>query len=125
MVTERPTPPPKSRGRDPNPQDLFLFLLRIAPVYLQEFCCPVSTLVGRHALRSSSGGKLVVPRVNTSTLQHRAFSVVAPSIWNSPPSQIRLLPKSYTPLLLSSLKLTFSSLIGLGAPPSRFLRGAI
>src|SRR6218665_3958255 len=70
----------------------------IAPVYLQELCRPVSTLVGRLALRCSSGGKLLVPRVNTSTTQRRAFSVVDPSIWNSFPSQIRLLPKSYTPL---------------------------
>src|SRR6218665_66724 len=79
-------------------------LLGIAPVYLQEFCCPVSTLVGHQALRSSSGGDLLVPYVNTSTMQHRAFSVVAPSIWNSLPSQIRLLPKSYTPLLYKLLK---------------------
>src|SRR6218665_2494374 len=33
----------------------------IAPVYLQELCRPVSTLVGRQALRSSSGGKRFVP----------------------------------------------------------------
>src|SRR6218665_1453760 len=75
-----------------------------APVYLQELCCPVSTLVGRQALRSSSGGKLLVPHVNTSTMQRRAFSVVAPSTWNSLPSQIRLLPKIYTPLLYKLLK---------------------
>src|SRR6218665_2504926 len=78
-------------------------LLGIAPVYLQELCRPVSTLVGHQALRSSSGGKLLVPRVNTSTMQRRAFSVVAPSIWNSLPSQNRLLPKSYTPLLVYKL----------------------
>src|SRR6218665_1639121 len=48
--------------------------------------------------------KLLVTRVNTSTMQRRAFSVVAPSIWNSLPSQIRLLPKSYTPLLYKLLK---------------------
>src|SRR6218665_2044063 len=71
----------------------------IAPVYLQELCRPVSRLVGRQGLRSSSGGKLLVHRVNTSTMQRRAFSVVAPSIWNSLPSQIRLLQKNYTPLL--------------------------
>src|SRR6218665_3396668 len=63
-------------------------LLGIAPVYLQELCRPLSTLVGRQALRSSSGGKLLVPSVNTSTMQRCAFSVVAPSIWNSLPSQI-------------------------------------
>src|SRR6218665_2275629 len=62
-------------------------LLSIAPV-VQELCRPVSTLIGRQALRSSSGGKLLVPCVNTSTMQRRAFSVVAPSIWNSLPSQI-------------------------------------
>jgi len=79
-------------------------LLGIAPVYLQELCCPVSTLVGRQALRSSSGDKLLVICTNTSTMQHRAFSVVAPSIWNSLPSQIRLLPKSYMPLLYKLLE---------------------
>src|SRR6218665_2692524 len=76
-------------------------------LYLQELCRPVSTLVGHQALRSSSGGKLLVPRLNTSTMQRRAFSVVAPSIWNSLSSQIRLLPKSYTPLLYKLLKTDF------------------
>src|SRR6218665_3344573 len=51
------------------------YLLGFAPVYLQELCCPVSTLVGRQALRSSSGGKLLVPHLNTSTMQSRASSV--------------------------------------------------
>src|SRR6218665_1432265 len=37
-------------------------LIGFAPDYLQELCRPVSTLVGRQALRSSSGGKLLVPR---------------------------------------------------------------
>src|SRR6218665_21996 len=60
---------------------------------LQELCHPVSTLVGCRALHSSSGGKLF-PHGNTSTVQRCAFSVVAPSIWNSVSSQIRLLPKS-------------------------------
>src|SRR6218665_3530740 len=74
-------------------------LIGFAPVYLQELCRPVSPLVGRQALRYSSGGKLLVPRVNTSSMQRRVFSVVAPSIWNSLHSQIRLLSKSYSPLL--------------------------
>src|SRR6218665_3812827 len=51
-------------------------------VYSQEVCRP------SWLLRSSSGGKLLVPRVNTSTMQRRAFSVAALSIWNSLPSQI-------------------------------------
>src|SRR6218665_812870 len=46
----------------------------------------------------------VVPGLNPSTMQRRAFSIVAPSIWNSLPSQIRLLPKSYTPLLYKMFK---------------------
>src|SRR6218665_2541719 len=79
-------------------------LIGIAPVYLQELCRPVSTLIVRQALRYSTGGKLLVPRVNTLTMQRRAFSVVAPSIWNLLPLQIRLLPKSYTPLLYTLLK---------------------
>ena len=60
----------------------------------------VSTLVGHRALRSSSGGKLLVPCVNTSTMQRRPFAVVFPSIWNLLPLQIRLLPKSYMPFAL-------------------------
>jgi len=36
-------------------------LIGIAPVYFQELCRPVQTLVGRQALRSSSGGKLSSP----------------------------------------------------------------
>src|SRR6218665_2754095 len=79
-------------------------LIGFAPLYLQELCRPVSTLVGRQALRSSSGGKLLVPRVNTSTMQRRAFSAVAPSIWNSLPSHIPLLPNTYTPLPYKLLK---------------------
>src|SRR6218665_3522811 len=105
-------------------------LLGIAPVYLQELCCPVLTLVGCQALRSSSGGKLLggkllVSRVNTSTMQRRAFSVVAPSMWNPLPSQIRLLPKSYMPLLYKLLKLIFFTVVGLEAPLSSFLEGAL
>jgi len=39
--------------------------------YVLFMMFPVSTLVGGQALRSSSGGKLLVPRVNTSTMQRR------------------------------------------------------
>src|SRR6218665_2255494 len=46
--------------------------------------------------------------------------------WNSLPSQIRLLPKSYTPLLYTScLKLIFFTVDGLEAPLSSFLEGAL
>src|SRR6218665_488267 len=87
--------------------------------------CSLSTLIGRRALRSSSGGKLLVPHVNTSIMQRRAFSVAAPSIWNSLPSQIRLLPTSYTPLLYKLLKTDLFIMVGLGEPLSSFLEGAL
>src|SRR6218665_1598234 len=70
---------------------------------LPQFTCRNSVALCRPWL----GVKRFVPRVNTSTMQRRAFSVVAPSIWNSLPSQIRLLPKSYTPLLYKLLKTDF------------------
>jgi len=55
----------------------------------------VPAIVGRQtrapprALRSSDAPMLVVPRVHTE-LAHRAFSVAAPSTWNSLPADIRL-----------------------------------
>ena len=57
-------------------------------------------------LTESCSGKLLVPRVKTSTIDLLcgAVSVVASSIWNSLPFQIRLLPKSNTPLLYKLLK---------------------
>jgi len=59
----------------------------------------INALITFVSLRSSSGGKLLVLYVNTSTMQRLAFSVVASSIWNSLPLQIRLLPKTYMTLL--------------------------
>jgi len=40
---------------------VWLRLLGIAPVDLQEVCRLVSTMVGHQALYSSSGGELLVP----------------------------------------------------------------
>src|SRR6218665_147443 len=98
-------------------------LIGFAPVYLQELCRPVSTLVGRQALRSSSGGKLLVLRVNTSTMQHHAFSVVAPSVRNLLPSQIPLYQRATRLCFTSCLKLIFFTVVGLGASLSSFLEG--
>src|SRR6218665_1391631 len=58
--------------------------------YLQELCCPVSLWWAVHSLD---------PRVNTSTAQRCTFSVIAPSIWNEPPLEKRLLRRPNTPLL--------------------------
>src|SRR6218665_2984152 len=52
-------------------------IIDFTPVYLQELCRPVSAVVGRQALRSSSGGKLLVPRVNTSTMQYAASCILS------------------------------------------------
>src|SRR6218665_3922129 len=52
-------------------------LLDIALVYLQALCSPVSTLIGRQALHSSSGCKLYIPRVNTSTIHSQLFLLLS------------------------------------------------
>ena len=56
------------------------------PTYLSEL---VQTLAPPRALRSPDAPMLVVPRVHTE-LARRAFSVAAPSTWNSLPADIRL-----------------------------------
>jgi len=56
------------------------------PTYLSEL---VQTRAPPRALRSSDAPMLVVPRVHTE-LARRAFSVAAPSTWNSLPADIRL-----------------------------------
>jgi len=59
-------------------------------------------------------------------MQHCAFSAVTHSICNSLPFDIRLLPKSNTPLFYTSCyKLIFITVLGLGAPLSRFLEGTL
>ena len=42
-----------------------------------------------HDLRSSKKNLLVVPAFNTNSYGRRAFSVVAPLLWNSLPQHIR------------------------------------
>ena len=45
------------------------------------------------SLRSASRGDFVVPHTRTSIKQHKAFSIVGPSAWNSLPSELRSLPR--------------------------------
>jgi len=54
--------------------------------YLSEL---VQTRAPPWALHSSDAPMLVVPRIHTE-LARRAFSVAAPSTWNSVPADIRL-----------------------------------
>ena len=56
------------------------------PTYLSEL---VQTHAPPGVLRSSDAPMLVVPRAHTK-VAHHAFSVAAPSTWNSPPADIRL-----------------------------------
>src|SRR5678816_3202840 len=64
-------------------------LVGTAPAYLQELCRSISANIGRRPLRSAVRGDLSVPFARTSTMQHRAFSVVGPSIWNGLPLYYR------------------------------------
>src|SRR6218665_428509 len=41
---------------------------------------------------SASRGDFVVPHARTAIKQHRTFSIVGPSLWNSLPPEIRSLP---------------------------------
>jgi len=59
---------------------------RATPTYRSEL---VQTRAPPRALRSSNALMLVVPRIHTE-LTRRAFSVAAPSTWNSLPADIRL-----------------------------------
>ena len=64
----------------------------------------MSHLGSSRSLLSSSGGELWVPHVNTSTALRRAFSIVATPLWNTLPSEIRLLSTTNTPLFYKLLK---------------------
>jgi len=54
------------------------------PTYLSD---PVHTRAPAQALWSCDAPQMVVPRTNTDLTQ-RAFSVAAPSIWNSLPAEL-------------------------------------
>src|SRR6218665_1265238 len=57
-------------------------LLSFAPNCLRDLCCTTLTVPGRHLLRSTEQGVLIVLFVCITTKQNRAFSVVCPSLWN-------------------------------------------
>jgi len=60
-----------------------------AKKYLVDCCTPVCDVVGRQRLRSASLLQLVVPRHRLTTLGHRAFAVMRPTVWNSLPDDLR------------------------------------
>src|SRR6218665_1526565 len=63
-----------------------------------------SSCTFRQSLLSSSRGDFVVPRARTAIKQHRAFSSVGPSLWNSLPPEIRSLPRDLSSSFYKLLK---------------------
>ena len=76
-------------------------------------------------LGSASRGDFVVPHARTAIKQHRTFSIVGPSAWNSLPSESDLFHGICPARFTSSLKLLFSPGPGLGVPLSSYLEVAL
>ena len=60
-------------------------LNNLAPLYIRELLTPY---VPARQLRSSSKNLLVIPHFNLKTYGARSFSVAAPTLWNTLPSDI-------------------------------------
>ena len=60
-------------------------LNNLAPAYIRDLLTPY---VPARQLRSSSKNLLVIPRFNLKTYGARSFSVAAPTLWNTLPSDI-------------------------------------
>src|SRR3984885_3428775 len=75
-----------------------------APSYLQVLLTLTSSCLGRSSLRSASRGDFMVPHARTAIMQHRAFSVVGPSVWNGLPSDLRSLPRDLSSAFYRHLK---------------------
>src|SRR6218665_4097129 len=83
---------------------LWRCVLGIAPTYLLGLFLLTSSCTGRQSLRSASRGDIVVPHARTAIKQHKAFSIVGPSVWNSLPSEIRSLPREVSSSFSKLLK---------------------
>ena len=75
----------------------------LAPIYLQELCCPTSGVQRRSVLRSADQAELLIPRSRTAIMQRRSFSVAGPRTWNGLPVALRLVPRGHTTMFLSHL----------------------
>jgi len=60
-----------------------------APPYIVDLIGPVADLPSRASLRTALSGDLYVPRTRRR-FGDRAFAVVAPRVWNSLPTDIKL-----------------------------------
>jgi len=54
---------------------------RASPIYLDDYCVPVSDVAGRRHLGSAAVSQLTVPRVRRSTFGSRAFAAASPTVW--------------------------------------------
>ncbi len=75
----------------------------LAPEYLTEL---LTVYTPRRNLRSSDCGLLTIPVINLHFMGDRAFSSVAPKLWNSLPTEIRQ-AESFS-VFKTSLKSIFS-----------------
>ena len=71
----------------------FKSLHHLAPAYLCEL---ITRKIPTRELRPSSIRELVEPKANSKTYGDRAFSIIAPRLWNKLPSDIRKLDKLET-----------------------------
>src|SRR6218665_2963947 len=90
-------------------------VLGIAPTYLLELFILTSSCTGRQSLRSASRGNFVVPHARTAIKQHRVFSIVGPSVWNSLPSEIRSLPRDLSSSFYKLLKTFIFTWVGIAS----------
>ena len=86
---------------------VFRCVLRCAPSYHRDLCCPVSVLAGRRVLRSAARGELLVPQARLAIMQRRTFTVVGPSAWNDLPVELRSLLMTSPSKFYISLKSFF------------------
>ena len=63
-------------------------LLGKAPVYLSDYCTPVSQVAARQHLRSAARHRLVVPRHRLNTYGRRAFAVAGPITFTALPDEL-------------------------------------
>jgi len=64
-------------------------LLGKAPVYLSDYCTPVSQVAARQHLRSAAHHRLVVPRHRLSTYGRRTFAIAGLMTFITLPDELR------------------------------------
>src|SRR6218665_164771 len=92
--------------------------LGLAPTYLIDLCRPLWGFSSSRSLRSSERGLFSVPFARTTIMQSRACSVVglvAPTVWNSLPPALRLLPRTLSDTFYNQLKTVLFDRAGVGS----------